>query len=528
MHRRTFLKAAVASSAVLAAPRISSAQASKTLKFVPQADLAILDPIASSATVTRNHAGMVFDTLYGLDENYQPQPQMLEGHTVESDGRVWKLTLREGLKFHDNEPVRAQDVVASINRWAKRDLFGGTLMQRTDELSAVSDRVIQFRLKTPFAHLPAALGKIAPNTACIMPERLASTDASKPLTEMVGSGPYRFIAGEQVPGARVVYEKFAGYVPRADGSPGISSGPKVARIDRIEWQIIPDAGTAAAALQAGEVDWWEQPNPDLLPVLAGADGVSTRVTDSTGMVPVLRFNCLNPPFNNPAVRNVILRAVKQRDVMLAIAGGDASLWRENVGVFCPETPFASKAGIEVMGGTADFAALSKELVAAGYKGEKVVIMASSDIPSNLLSGEIVADVMKKLGMNVDLQVMDWGTVTQRRSNKGSVDQGGWSCFMVRFDGATLLNPATALITRGNGEKAWFGWPTSPELESLYEEWLAAPDLAKQQAVADRIQLQFFQIAPAMTLGQVLLPTAFRSNVTGILPGFPKFYNVDKA
>ena len=140
---------------------------------MPQADLAVLDPIWTTATVTRNHGYLVFDTLYGMDAQYRIQPQMVEGHTVEDDGKLWRLTLREGLRFHDGEPVRAQDVVPSIERWAKRDAFGSALMAATGELRAASDRVLEFRLRRPFALLPDALGKSGVNMPAIMPERLA-------------------------------------------------------------------------------------------------------------------------------------------------------------------------------------------------------------------------------------------------------------------------------------------------------------------------------------------------------------------
>ncbi len=317
MRRRAVLGAMAA----LATPRLAPAQPARVLKFIPQGDLALLDPIQTPLFVTRHHALMVFDTLYGVDADWKAQPQMVEGHAVENDGRLWKLTLREGLKFHDGTPVLARDVVASLQRWGRRDSFGLALMATVDEIAAPSDRVVEFRLKKPFPLLPDALAKAGPNLAVVMPERLAKTDPFTQVTEMVGSGPYRFLPGERVPGARAAYARFEGYVPRPTGTPSGMSGPKLAHFDRVEWITIPDAATAAAALQSGEVDWWEQPTADFLPVLRRNPNLTVDVTDTSGLYAMIRFNFLNPPFDNPAVRRAALAAVSQADDG-AVAGTD--------------------------------------------------------------------------------------------------------------------------------------------------------------------------------------------------------------
>ena len=235
MHRRTMLKGAAA---LLALPSIVRAESVSTLKFVPYADLALLDPMVA-AFVTRNHVMMVFDTLYALDEAGVAQPQMLAGHTVSDDGKTWKLTLREGLLFHDGTKVLGRDVVASLQRWWTNDAYGQALAAATDELSAPSDSTVQFRLKHPFALLPQALAHPTNLVAAIMPERLARTPSDKRLTEMVGSGPYRYVASERVAGARNVYAKFADYKPRPNGTPSFCAGPRLAHFDRIEWLTTP-------------------------------------------------------------------------------------------------------------------------------------------------------------------------------------------------------------------------------------------------------------------------------------------------
>ncbi len=251
MKRRTLL---ATGTAALAAPHVARSQATRTLKFVPQIDVPLLDPVVTSAYISRNHGFVVFDTLFGQDGAFKAQPQMVDGFTTEPDGRTWRLTLRDGLRFHDGTPVLARDCVASVNRWGKRDAFGQALMAAIDELSAADDKTLVFRLKRPFPLLPDALGKVAGVMCAIMPERLADTDPYTPITEMVGSGPFRYVAAERVPGALSVYTRFEGYVPRPGGTPSWTAGPKIAHLDRIEWGAIPDPATAMAALHQGQVD----------------------------------------------------------------------------------------------------------------------------------------------------------------------------------------------------------------------------------------------------------------------------------
>ena len=209
MRRRGLLTAWIAGAAALAAPRIARSEAARVLKFIPQSGLATLDPHFTTASVTREHGLMVFDTLYGMDNSYRPQPQMVEGHVVSDGGRSWELTLRDGLRFHDGTPVLARDAVASIRRWGQRDAFGAVMLARTDEISAPTDKLIRLRMNKPFALVPDALAVLI-SVPVVMPERLATTDPYKQVTEMVGSGPYRFVADERVVGSRVVEQPWTG------------------------------------------------------------------------------------------------------------------------------------------------------------------------------------------------------------------------------------------------------------------------------------------------------------------------------
>ena len=264
VSRRTILATA------LTAPAVARAAGRNVLTFIPQADLSVLDPIFTAAYVTRHHAMMVFDTLYGMDAAYRIQPQMAEGHLIEDDGLTWRIRLRDGLLWHDGEKVLARDCAASIRRWGTRDGFGQTLMAATADLSAEDDKTLRFRLKRPFPLLAAALGKPGSNVCAMMPERLATTDPFKQITEMTGSGPFRFLPKERVSGSLAAYERNASYLPRPSGEPSFTAGPKHVHVDRVEWHVVPDPATAAAAMRTGERDWWEAPTFDLLPMLRRA------------------------------------------------------------------------------------------------------------------------------------------------------------------------------------------------------------------------------------------------------------------
>ncbi len=526
MKRRTFVAtAAAATAASLAAPAIGRAAGARVLKFVPQSDVTILDPIWTTAYVTRNHGFMIFDTLYGVDNAYAAQPQMVAGHTVDKDGLQWTLTLRDGLLWHDGEKVLGRDCVASIRRWGARDPFGQTLMAYTDELSAPDDKTIRFRLKKPFPLLPDALGKPGSNFCAMMPERLAKTSPFTAITEMVGSGPFKWNAKERVVGSRAVYERNTAYVPRQGGTPEFTSGPKVAHFDRVEWHVIPDESTKANALTTGEVDWWENPTIDMLSLLNMSKDVESRITDPSGLMACMRLNHLWPPFDNPAIRRALLGAVNQTEYMVAVAGTDPHMWHVPAGIFCPGTPMASTAGLSVFEGKRDYDAVKREILAAGYKGEKVVLLAPTNFPTLKAEADVCNDMMKKVGLNVDYQAMDWGTVVQRRAQERAPDKGGWNVFNTFWSGLDQSNPVGHVFLRGNGKKGMMGWPSAPKIEALRQQWIDAPDVAAQKKIAMELQSQALIDVPYIPLGQSFAPTSYRKSIQGILNGFVIFWNV---
>jgi peptide/nickel transport system substrate-binding protein len=523
MRRRSLLAAGLG--AALARPGLGRAAEAQTLRFVPQGNLQNPDPIWTTTVIARNHGYLIWDTLYGLDSSLLPKPQMLAGDSVSADGLTWRMTLRDGLLFHDGAPVRAIDCVTSLARWSKRDGFGQRLASQTAEMRAVDDRTLEIRLTHPFPQMRFALGQ---GTCFMMPERMAKTDAYQQIKEYVGSGPYRFVTDEWVSGTRAVYARFDKYQPR-DEPADYTAGGKVTHFDRVEWVVMPDPSTAAAAIQAGEVDWIEQPLADLLPMLRRSQGVVVDNVDLVGEIGILRFNFLEPPFDNPKLRRALLPAIDQSEYMAAVMGNDRSLSRTGVGVFSPGTPLANDAGLSALTGPRD-PTLAKRLIAeSGYKGERVVLLSPSDFPVIQAIAQVTRDIYTHIGLNVDYVTADWGTVVMRRTSKEPVEHGGWSTFCTYGDGQAYANPATHTAIWGNGARGWYGWYSSDQMEALRNAWYDAPDLAAQQQIARQIQLLVWQDVPFIPIGQWFQPIARRSNLTGLLRGtMPIFWNVRRS
>jgi peptide/nickel transport system substrate-binding protein len=524
MHRRTLL---AAGAGALAAPALAQPAAARTLRFVPFADLSTLDPIWTTAFNIRDHGYMVYDTLFATDAGFNIRPQMAEGAVASSDGLTWTVRLRESLRFHDNEPVRASDVIASLARWSKRDGFGQTWAAAVAEMTATDDRTATFRLHKPFPMFTAALGKPSSVVPFIMPERVARTDAFQQISDPTGSGPFRFLRDEWRPGQGAAYAKFDGYVPRNEPA-SFAAGGKVVHLDRFELKIIPDAATAAAALQTGEIDWWDQMQPDIVPVIRRSRGAKVFVRNPLGTFMTMRFNCLHPPFNNPAVRRAVMLGINQRDYALAIMGNNAELQDVCPSFFTCGTPYGELGPISGFNAplrTGDIEAAKAALARSGYAGERVIVMQPSEIPDNVAMSQLSFDLLRRMGMNAELFATDWGTLVARRANK---EPGQWGVFCTGFTGADQVDPAVNVQMRTNGGNAWAGWPDVPEIEAARERWFNATTREEQQAAVLEIQRQAFAHAPYATLAIIRFPSGLRNEVQGALTGpAPLFWNVRK-
>ena len=516
-------RGALAGAGAITLARPAVAQPARVLRMVPQANLASLDPIWSTANITRNHGFMVYDTLYGLTADLQPTPQMAAGHSVEDDGRRVAITLRDGLLFHDGEPVLAADAMASLRRWMARNPFGQKLATVVDELAADGDRRIVFRLSRPFPLLFHALAAVS-IPAFIMPARIAATDPFKQVDSAVGSGPFRFKRDEFNSGSLVVYERNPAYVP-VDAPPSLTAGGKVAGFGRVEWRILSDAATASAALQTGEVDWFEQPPPELQTLLRRNRGVTVEAIGPLPNMGVLRLNHLHPPFNDPALRRALLPAIEQADFMAAIVGTDPGMVLDRTGVFAPGTANASEAGLEPLLGPRSVDAARAAMRDAGYTNQPMRLIGPTDILAPTAMTQVGADLFRRLGFNKDLALSDWGTVIQRRANREPLERGGWSALLTAFTAYDFVDPALHPLARGNGVQGWPGWPTIPRLEALRDAWFDAGDDAVRTAICADMQRVVVEDVAWVPVGGYVSNTALRRDLAGRVPGFAIFWGI---
>ena len=498
----------------------------KTLRLIAQADLRVLDPIWTTATITRNYGYMVYDTLFALDSHFEPQPQMVDRWTVSDDKLTYTFTLRDGLKFDDGQPVKSADCVASLKRWSKRDSLGQTVASVLAAYKIIDDKTFAIVLKQPFPLLIDALAKPDSNVPFIMPQRVAETSADQQIKDTTGSGPYKFVKSEWEPGHKVVFVKNPEYMPRKE-PPSWAAGGKVARVDRVEWLYIPDPGTALAAFTAGEADWWENPSPDFYPLLARDPDVTLIQGSPFGVAGLLRFNQLLPPFDNEKMRQALLYAVDQSEYMAAVAG-DQKYWHTCYSFYSCGGPMASDAGAKPLEGPRDLAKAKELIKEAGYHGEKVVLLDPTDFPTLHALAQVTNDLLRRLGVHVELQAMDWGTLVSRRASKAPIDQGGWNIFLTTFPGIAILDPAVNAPLRANGAAAWFGWPNDPIIEKFRDAWIAAPGLTQRKTIAADLQREAFKSVPYIPTGEYSARTAFHKDLVGVDIGPALFmWNVTK-
>jgi peptide/nickel transport system substrate-binding protein len=503
--------------------------AETTVKVVMHSALRVLDPIVTTAYITRNHGYMIYDTLFAQDENFKIQPQMVKSWTQSPDKLTYTLVLRDGLKWHDGQPVTAEDCVASIKRWGETDTMGQKLMAYTASLTAPDARTIRLQLKSPYGLVLDSLGKPSSNVPFMMPRRIAEQPAKKALgpADQIGSGPFKFVQADYQPGVKAVYVKNPDYVPRSE-KPSWSAGGKVVKVDRVEWVTMPDHQTAVNALIAGEIDYMESPPHDLYPLLENAQGVKMHVINKLGSQGMLRFNHLHPPFDNPKIRQAVAYAVNQEDYMKAWIS-DSRYRRTCFAMFICDTPLATDAGSDgLMRGNMEKA--KQLLKEAGYNGTPIVLMHPTDVATIATYPLVTAQAMRKAGFKVDVQAMDWQTLVGRRAKQEPPSQGGWNIFHTNWVAHDVMNPIgnAGVNTRG-AKGGWFGWPEDPQIEDMRDRFARETDPAKQKKIAEDIQRRAYEVGAYLPLGQYTSAIAYRGDrLSGILDGpVPYLWNVEK-
>jgi peptide/nickel transport system substrate-binding protein len=525
-HSRSFSKKTLA----VALPTLTLptwAQA-KTLTAVMHSDLRAIDPIITTAYISRDHGYMVYDTLLAMDSNFKVQPQMAEWK-VSDDKLTYTFTLRDGLKWHDGAPVTAEDCVVSLQRWAKRDGMGQKLMDFTASIEATDAKTITLKLKEPYGLVLESIGKPSSVVPFMMPKRIAETPADKPIPEQIGSGPFKFVQAEFQPGVKAVYEKNKDYVPRKEPA-SWTSGGKVVKVDRVEWITMADAQTAVNALQSGDIDFIENPAWDILPVLAADKSLVVHTLSPLGFQTLGRMNFLYPPFDNVKVRRAAFLAMNQKPVLDALVG-NPEYYKVCGAIFGCNTPLAADAGSETLVKGNGMAEAKKALAESGYDGTPVVVMAPGDVVTLKAQPIVAAQLLRDAGFKVDVQATDWQTVVSRRASQKSPKEGGWNMFFTNWAGPDVLNPVANVSISGRGKNGgWFGWFEDAKIEELRDKYARSTSPDEQKKLAAEIQTRAYEQVAYIPLGQYVAPSVWRKSLSGVLdgPATPVFWNIDKA
>jgi peptide/nickel transport system substrate-binding protein len=524
MKRRTF--GVLTGGALVAATGTARAADKKVLRFVQNGNLTILDPIWTTAYVTRNHGYFIYDTLFAMDEHNAIKPQMVDKYEVSADKTLWTFALRDGLEWHDGKPVTAEDCVASVKRWGARDTMGQKLMDFVKEMRAVDAKTFTMQLKEPYGLVLDSLGKPSSNVPFMMPKAVADTDPFKQINSQIGSGPFIYVNAESKPGEKHVYVKNPKYKPRSDAPSGLAGG-KVVKVDRVEIIEMPDPQQQVNAIIAGEIDLIEQPPHDLLPILKADKGVTLVNWNPLGQQFIFRFNCVQPPFNNAKIRLAALHCVRQEDYLKATVGSP-EYYKVCGAAFVCGTPNAFDAPNNMLI-KPDFEKSKALLKEAGYDGTPIVLMQSTTLPVLTNTAPVTKALLEQGGFKVDMQSMDWQTLVTRRTKKDPPSQGGWNVFHTFSVAADILNPISCTYMAANGDKAWFGWPTDPQMEKLRDSYAKETDPAKAKELAHAVQNRALETAQYGWIGQWYGPGVARKNVTGWLNApVPVMWNISKA
>ncbi|MEZ5653979.1 MAG: ABC transporter substrate-binding protein [Burkholderiaceae bacterium] len=489
----------------------SAAQAESTLNVVMHSDLKIVDPIWTTAYMSRNYGYMVYDTLFAMNTKGEIKPQMVDSYKVSADGLTYDFMLREGLLFHDDQPITSKDVIASIKRWGAKDAMGQKMMSFVKDMKAVDDRNFQFTLNEPTGLIIQALGKPSSNVPFIFPERIAKTPPGEQITEYVGSGPFVFLKDEWKPGDQTVFAKFAKYKPRNEPGDGLAGG-KVVNVDKVVWKVIRDPQTAMNALSKGEIDVIEIPSHDLLPIMEKDPRIKLVDLNPFGNQYTFRFNVLHKPFDNAKIRQALLYAFNQEDFLQAVVG-DSRYYKTCKAMFICGTPIATDKGFEDKL-ESNFKKARELIQEAGYDGTPIVLMHSTDLTVLTNLAPVAKSLMEKVGLKVDMQSMDWQTLVGRRNKKDPPAEGGWNAFITSWNSVDNANPVSQPFLNAACDKALFGWPCDEKIQELRDKFAREPDAAKQLQLVEQIQQRVAEYPTHIHLGQWYAPAAMGKNVDG--------------
>ncbi len=460
-----------------------------------------LDEHQSTAELIAVLGYCAYEGLFTYDADYQPIPELVAEHTVSEDGLTHTMALRQGVMFHNGEPLTAADAIASVERWGRISGVGKRLMEKTAELAQVDDSTIEFRLNEPYGTILIAL---AHNTqACtIHPKSILDAAGDEPMTDpaqYVGTGPYRLAEWRR--DAAMRFERFDDYQSAPGDVPNGYGGRKYAYADAIEFIPVPDEAARVAGLQAGDYQLGLDIGNDQYEVLNGAPGIIAEILTPTNW-DVFFLNWSSPLMSNLAMRQAVQAAFDHLPMLQSGRGGDEFV-RLDPGLMMQQTPWYSTAGEEFYNVNDPDLARAK-LEEAGYDGTPLRFMTTQEYSYMYGEAIVAQQQLEAVGITVDLQVTDWATVLERRAQPEEWDMFGTGHGFV---------PDPSQISYVGQMNQYPGWWSSESSLELAAELLAESDFDTRKGVFDQIQEAHYTEIPAIKIGDSS-NVSFRSDTVG--------------
>ncbi len=469
-----------------------------------------LDIHQTTATIVALNAWHIYEPLFTWDEDFQVTPELAESHEVSDDGMTNSITLRDGITFHNGDDLTADDVVASIERWGGISGLGGSLLENVDDIEVVDDLTIEFHMTEPYGAFAVALGR--QNQGCaIYPESVIDASDDTDLDEYIGTGPYRFV--EWVSDQHIHLERYDDYVSRDEPTSGYA-GMKNQYVDEFFLRPVPDEASRIAGIQAGDYDYLESVVPDNFETLDNDENVVAEVMGTSGWA-VFVLNTEEGPCTDWNIRKAIQAAVDCEPLMQA--GYGEGFYELDPGIMHQETVWNSQVGAELYD-LADPDLAAEYLEDADYDGTPIRLMTTQEYAHQYNQAAVLEQQLTDAGFEVELEVFDWATLTERRNNPGD-----WDIFTTSF--SFRVDPIQLPMLQGT---SWPGWWSGEEKEELTDRLERETEFEDRFEVLEQIQELFYEDAPQVKVGDSLEVSARSPRVQNFTTPTqlqPSFWNI---
>ncbi|MGK9052804.1 ABC transporter substrate-binding protein [Neorhizobium petrolearium] len=464
-----------------------------------------LDPMVSTADLVGIVTQHIFETLYTFDKNWKVTPLLAESlPEISADGKTYTIKLRTGIKFHDGSDMTSEDVVASLERWKKLASRGKQAAGFIEGIAAADPATVTITLKQPYAPL-ASLLAFNNSAAIIIPaEKQADT-----MTDFVGTGPY--MLKERKADQYIQLARFDGYKPREGESDGYG-GARHQYLDEIRFVPVPDPNTRVEAAVSGQYDYVDSLPVESFDKLKASQATQPLLLKPFGY-PVFVFNTAEGAAKNVEVRKAIRQALSMEDMMAAAFGG-TDFYALNGNIYPSNYVWSTDAGVEGNYNAADPEGAAAAAKAAGYNGEPIRILTSRQYEFHYKMAQVAAEYLKLAGFTVDMQVVDWATLTQRRADKAL-----WDIYITH----SPFLPEPALI--GSLSTSSPGWWDTPTRKAAVDAFTSEVDPDKRVALWADVQKAIYADVPFMKIGDFNAVAAVSTKLEGVDPApWPYFWN----